>query len=107
MEVAGIIEEILGDRGVGARLHLAHEVVDVALEARRFRMTLRVARYQNVESAAFLDEGDELGGEAKPALRNRDVGSRLLPEEGRLPERQDAGEAGLEVARGGARSPPA
>jgi len=99
LEVAGVVEEVLGHGGVGARLHLAHEVVDVFAEAGRFRMALRIARDENVESSSFLDERNELGGESEPALGYGNIGRRLLSQERDVPpERQDAGEAGVEVA---------
>src|SRR5205085_4268278 len=63
------VEEELRDRGVGARLHLGGEVLQVALRVPLLRVVLGIGGDLDVPVAAFLlaDERDQLAREAELA----------------------------------------
>ena len=69
VEVGVGVEEELGDRRVGAGLHLGGEVLQVALRIALLRVVLGIGRDLDVPVAPFLlaDEGDQLAGVAELA----------------------------------------
>ncbi len=61
-EERAVVEEHLGDRPVGAGVDLLGEHVEVVIVGGRLGVTLGVGRDGDVEVAALLDGGDEVGG---------------------------------------------
>ena len=93
-----VIEEELRDRAGRAGVDLGLEHVDIGIEARAFRMLLRIGRHRDFDIAMpALDRGDEIG-RAAVALRMRRVGAAETAG-GIAAQRHDVADADLVIAR--------
>ena len=71
MEIGISIEEVLGDGDIGAGLHLAREVLEIAMVIVGLRMALGIGRHRDLEVIAGLlaHELDQLVGVTQLAAR--------------------------------------